>query len=151
MPSADVDQDTEGRMPIRPENKARYPKDWPAISMRIRRRARNRCECKGECGLRHHLRKGKQIDLPPDLQIAGVRAFRCMAVNGKPHPVTQSTVVLTVAHLNHRPEDCADANLKAWCQRCHNRYDAPERSRGKKKRARAALASGDLFEGAERC
>lgn len=31
-------------MPIRPENKARYPKDWPAISKRIRERSGGRCE-----------------------------------------------------------------------------------------------------------
>lgn len=133
-------------MPIRPENKARYPKDWPAISKRIRRRARNRCECKGECGLRHYVnQEGKQIDLVPALQMACLRAFRCTAFNGKPHPVTKAKVVLTVAHLNHQPEDCRDGNLKAWCQGCHNRYDAPERRRGIKERARAARALGDLF------
>jgi hypothetical protein len=32
--------------------------------------------------------------------------------------------VLTVAHLNHDPQDCRDENLKAFCQRCHLRYDA---------------------------
>ena len=30
-------------MPIRPENKARYPKDWKQISLRIRARADNKC------------------------------------------------------------------------------------------------------------
>ena len=32
-------------------------------------------------------------------------------------------VVLTVAHLNHTPEDCRDDNLKAMCQACHLNYD----------------------------
>ena len=40
-------------MPIRPENKARYPKNWKEIADRIRKRARNRCECRGECGIDH--------------------------------------------------------------------------------------------------
>ena len=31
-------------MPIRDENKTRYPKDWAAISRRIRRRAGDACE-----------------------------------------------------------------------------------------------------------
>jgi len=31
--------------------------------------------------------------------------------------------VLTVAHLDHRPENCHDSNLLALCQRCHLRYD----------------------------
>ena len=35
-------------MPIRPENKARYPKNWPEISARIRARAGNKCE---DCGV----------------------------------------------------------------------------------------------------
>ena len=38
--------------------------------------------------------------------------------------VTLSHVVLTAAHLDHQPENCADENLLAGCQRCHNRYDA---------------------------
>jgi len=32
-------------------------------------------------------------------------------------------VVLTVAHLNHTPEDCGDDNLRAMCQGCHLHYD----------------------------
>ena len=132
-------------MPIRPENAKRYPKNWPEISKRIRRRARNRCECRGECGLRHFKRDGKQIDVPsfgPEIES---KVFRCAAVNGKPHPVTGAKVVLTVAHKNHQPEDCTDDNLGAWCQKCHNRYDAPMRAAGIKARARAALAIADLF------
>jgi hypothetical protein len=46
-----------------------------------------------------------------------------MAVNGQPHPVTGSKVVLTTARLDHRPENCKADNPKAMCQRCHNSYD----------------------------
>lgn len=102
-------------MPIRPENKARYPKDWPAISRRIRDRAKGRCEF-------------------------------CDAENYKPHPVTGSKVILTVAHLDHQPENCADDNLKALCQRCHLRYDAEHHQRNAASTRRARKASGDLFE-----
>ena len=43
-------------MPIRPENRRRYPKDWKAISARVRfERAGGRCECSGECGDDHDL------------------------------------------------------------------------------------------------
>lgn len=63
-----------------------------------------------------------------------------------PHPETGSKVVLTVAHLDHQPENCADDNLRAWCQRCHNVYDAPMRRAGREKRARATAAVGDLFD-----
>lgn len=113
-------------MPIRPENRARYPKDWKAISERIRfERAANRCECEGECG--------------------GTHEGRCAALNYDYHPETGSAVVLTVAHLDHTPENCADDNLKAMCQRCHNKYDAPKRRAGIVERERAKAACGELF------
>lgn len=88
-------------MPIRPENRGRYPSDWKTvIRPRILARAGNRCE--------------------------GSPAYpQCRARNHQPHPVTGSRVVLTIAHLNHTPEDCSDDNLRAWCQRCHLTYDRP--------------------------
>lgn len=91
-------------MPISPENRARYPRDWPQISLRIRKeRAGDRCECQGECGFDHD--------------------GRCIERNAAPHSVTGSNVVLTVAHLDDTPENCADENLRAMCQRCHLAYD----------------------------
>ena len=114
-------------MPIRPENRARYPKDWPEINRRIRfGRSGGRCECTGECGLHH--------------------GQRCEAQHGCEHPHTQAIVVLTVAHLPGREiEQCGDDDLKAMCQRCHNRMDAPERRRGITMRERAVKAIKDLF------
>jgi 5-methylcytosine-specific restriction endonuclease McrA len=100
-------------MPIRPENKDRYPKDWKQISLRIRQRAGNKCE---DCGVDNYsIRDGSKI-------------------------------ILTVAHLDHTPENCSNENLRAWCQRCHNRYDAPVRRQGIKQRRREGLAIADLLE-----
>ena len=108
-------------MPIRPEDRARYPADWTRISLRIRARAGWRCE--------------------------GSPAYpECRAENGHPHPVTGSRVVLTVAHLDHQPENCADENLKAMCQRCHLKYDAAHHAANAATRRRARKALGDLFE-----
>ncbi|WP_433542079.1 hypothetical protein ACQP10_37975 (plasmid) [Streptosporangium sandarakinum] len=91
-------------MPIRPENLARYPADWKAISDGIRfGRAQGVCECAGECG-KH--------------------PGRCLARHGEEHPDTGSVVVLTAGHRNHQPEDVRPENLAAWCQRCHLAYDA---------------------------
>ena len=134
-------------MPIRPENRARYPKDWPQISKRIREeRAGNRCECEGECGIDHAIEDGDTgINGQITQTAADICWGRCIARNGRKHPITGSKVVLTVAHLDHQPENCADDNLKAMCQRCHNRYDAPMRRRGIQERARKARACGDLF------
>jgi 5-methylcytosine-specific restriction endonuclease McrA len=70
---------------------------------------------------------------PPDwkqiraavLARAGDRCENCGAVNGEPHPMTGSKVVLTTAHLHGPIEDCRMSNLRAWCQRCHLNYDRP--------------------------
>ena len=42
-------------------------------------------------------------------------------------------VVLTIAHLDHTPENCDYSNLRALCQKCHNQYDAKHRVDEKKK------------------
>lgn len=139
-------------MPIRPENKDRYPKDWPAISRRVRDRAGNKCE---DCGVPNYEYGGRAPDgswhksrplgeklLKLEWPQPGDVAM-CM---GWPEPLRIVRIILTVAHLNHTPEDCSDENLKAWCQRCHNRYDAAERRKGIKQRKHAASAAGDLFE-----
>lgn len=90
-------------MPIRPENRKRYPKDWKLRSKFIRFiRANNRCEW-------------------------------CGAENYKPHPVTGSKVVLTTAHIfDDRPEASDFLNLAALCQKCHNGHDSKSRQANRK-------------------
>ncbi len=121
-------------MPIRPENKARYPKNWKEIE-RVRARSKDRCEFR--------LDKFNQVYSEKSEKVA---TKRCTAKNGQPHPLTASTVVLTVAHLNHQPEDNRDENLLHGCQRCHNIYDMPMRRAGILSRARKESAVGDLFQ-----
>ncbi len=114
-------------MPISPENRARYPRDWKAISLRIRtERAGNRCECEGECGRGHE--------------------GRCNAINGQPHPVTGSVVVLTCMHLDHTPERCDDDNLRAACQRCHLSYDAKHHAANARVTRNQKRGQSDLFD-----
>lgn len=95
-------------MPIRPENKSRYPSDWKAIRAEVLDRAGNCCE-----GTPHY----------PD----------CRAVNGQPHPETGSRVVLTTAHMHHNPEDNGTPGrrpmLRALCQRCHLDWDRDHHQR----------------------
>ena len=100
-------------MPIRPENKARYPKDWKIISRRIRDRAGDKCE---ECGVPNGVyRNNRTNEWTRDLMQVEVWDLVDRDKTAK--------IVLTVAHLNHTPEDCRPENLKAMCQRCHLRYD----------------------------
>ena len=104
----------------------RYPKDWKAISARIRERAGNQCECMGECGLH------------PD--------HRCVERNGKPAQWAKGKIVLTVAHLDHMPETRDDSLLKAMCQRCHLRFDMDEHQQHAYETRRAGKVHKDLFD-----
>lgn len=81
-------------MPIRPEDRWRYPPDWKVIVARIRERSGGWCE------------------------------FCQEAQHGQPHPVTGSRVVLTTAHLGTEyVVTVSDDDLAAMCQRCHLKYD----------------------------
>lgn len=107
-------------MPIRPSEQARYPANWREISQRIKARAEHRCEgAPGEP--------------------------TCRAVHGERHPITGSIVVLTVAHLDHQPENCSDSNLRAMCQRCHLRYDAKHHQKNAAVTRRTKKQNGELF------
>lgn len=93
-------------MPINKQKKKRYPREWATIRAAILVRSHGMCE-------------GSPI-YPA-----------CRAHNGLPHPITGSRVILTIAHLDHIPENCEPSNLRALCQRCHLTYDARSRARSK--------------------
>ncbi|WP_280304906.1 hypothetical protein [Nocardia neocaledoniensis] len=121
-------------MPIRPENRRRYPPDWRRISDRIRfGRARSRCECRGECGR-------------PSTHLG--RDGRCRNRHGYLSHDTGSTVVLTTAHLDHTPENCDPENLRAMCQGCHLHYDRAHHAetRAATRRAQLEALMDPLFE-----
>jgi hypothetical protein len=114
-------------MPIRPENLSRYPADWKAISLRIRsERAGNRCE---ECGVENHAIGGRLAD-GTFMPAIGNPSLGEMAQCEGGETLRIIRIVLTVAHLDHQPENCADENLRALCQRCHIRHDAKMKAEG---------------------
>lgn len=92
-------------MPIKPENRGRYPggsirsPEWRAFRAEILERAGDRCE-------------GTPI-----------RPY-CRAPNGGRHPDTGSKVVLTVAHMDQDPTHARPDDCRALCQRCHLEWDA---------------------------
>ena len=54
--------------------------------------------------------------------------------------------MLTVAHLDHTPENCSDPdNLKALCQKCHLNYDRHIHRRNSAETRRKRMATADLF------
>lgn len=115
-------------MPIRPENRARYPQDWKQISLEVRERDGWQCACAGECGRGHTTRcEKKRGDV-------GRRLW---------------PVVITVAHLDHQPENCGEPgnrpNLKSMCQACHLAYDAQHHQQTAYNTRRSRKAAGDLF------
>lgn len=109
-------------------DKSRYPANWKEISLKIR------------------------------AERAGWRCEWCNAENGKPHPVTGSKVVLTVAHLGapypdgtpgnkHNKMDVRPENLAALCQRCHLNYDrADHTANAKRTRARKKAQAAQTYE-----
>jgi hypothetical protein len=113
-------------MPIRPENRARYPADWKAISAGIRERAGDRCECLGECG------RGTHEGRCPNRQYGVAYG-------------TGSRVVLTTAHLDHQPENCDPANLRSFCNGCHLHYDRQHHNETAAATRRARANTMELF------
>ena len=114
-------------MPIKPENKNKYPKNWKEISNRIRfERANGQCECVGECGLHP--------------------GARCVEKHGEPAQFAKGKIVLTTAHRNNIESDCRDENLFAACQRCHLRYDTQHHKKNSAE-TRSRKQSAGLFSG----
>lgn len=114
-------------MPIKPENRARYPKNWQQIAQAVRIAAANRCEW---CGVPNYAVGYRNVD-------GEFIAHQRHSLSHKTHSdakalavqLTEATstkhvvIVLTVAHLDHTPENCDPANLRALCQKCHTDYD----------------------------
>ena len=141
-------------MPIKPENAKRYPKDWPEIRARILRRAGNRCE---KCDVQNYALGGRtKAGVWLDAWPLGEKLLRIKW----PKPGTEATcgtkehrevcriirIVLTVAHLDHTPENCDDENLRAWCQRCHLAYDHRHHMANANSTRRKGKAIADLFQ-----
>jgi hypothetical protein len=139
-------------MPIRPEHRFFYPIDWPQLSAVIRFRRAGGC-CEG-CGRPHGQKvyclsdgrwrdrelgtwrddKGKAVRSPPSVDnlMAGVRVTK---------------VVLAAAHRDHDTSNNADANLAAFCQRCHMIHDQPEHQRRRWRTLFRRKAIDGLFGG----
>jgi len=139
-------------MPILAHNRALYPPDWPAIRARILARDENRCKwCgvenyavgyrdakgtwhrlagNGPCdaaGVGHSWPNYQQLAYAEAREIADVQNDCVGHRDDEGHH--WRVIVLTIAHLDHDPRNCADENLSALCQQCHNRYDRPHRNR----------------------
>lgn len=104
---------------------SKYPKDWKAIRAEVLERAGHKCE---QCGVENY---GIYIDYGWD---------RPRTKHDGSHAADQFVedwhlkcvkIILTISHTDHditnngTPGD--RPNLRALCQRCHNRHDAQYR------------------------
>lgn len=123
-------------MPIKPENKHRYPKNWKEIRAEIQARSGNKCEI---CGVGNRLMgfRGKdgQFTSFPNQEYLVSPENHIM-----PNGTRVIEIVCTVMHLDHQPENNGEPgnrpNLKFGCQRCHNRYDSNFRLANRQKTKR---------------
>jgi hypothetical protein len=103
-----------------------YGTDWPVFSRQIRFvRARQRCECTGQCGL-HHTR-------------------RCTENHHTPARWARGTVRLSVVHLCECSPPCHNPNhVLAMCQRCHLRLDRWKHARTRRNAPGRAAATAPV-------
>ena len=141
-------------MPIKPENRARYPKDWKALSLAAKERAGWICQHPG-CATRqyavgrwvqdsHGIWWWKWLDTGNSFAEARSKAAELYFAGGEDGPKL-IVIVLTVAHLNHQPEDCRPENLAAMCQRHHLAYDHDHHRANAQATRRAKAGTLELF------
>jgi len=102
-----------------PMNRKLYPKNWEAIAYEIKVEADWHCE---KCG-RPCRQPGESLKSLVE-RVAIGRLSECeRAEEALNFP---GRFILTVAHLDHQPENCDRSNLRAWCSVCHLKYDGSQ-------------------------
>lgn len=118
----------------------KYPPNWKELREQVLKRAKNKCEfCKIENGaVGYRMPSGEFFTEKRARQIFQ-KESEIFASGGR-----EIKIVLTIAHLDHDEENhnVKLERLAALCQRCHLRYDIPE----KKRRRKNKKAIGDLFK-----
>ena len=128
-------------------DRSRYPANWEQISLDARARAGQRCEwpeCRAPngawiCRSHEDLEVWDEVGGPEHVLLGCRKPIR---------------VVLTVAHLDHDPQNNAPENLQALCQLHHLRLDADQHARNaaatraRRRREREdAAGQGRMFGG----
>lgn len=147
-------------MPIKPENRDRYPDDWKAVSHAAKERAGWRCVHPG-CTARQYS-VGRWMPVGSDArwtphadyaenyqharQMAAEYAFFLFGDGPAPkHEPPVIVIVLTTAHLDHDPTNCAPENLAPMCQRHHLAYDAKHHAQTAYATRKKAANTSELF------
>jgi hypothetical protein len=127
---------------------SKYPPNWHTeIRPRIIERAENRCEF---CNVENHqlvfrgfwhdeevyqYADGKIYSYPSGVYLDSETFGDVEPISGNGDQKAVK-IVLTIAHLDHDEENhnVKDERLAALCQKCHLRYDAPEKERRKREK-----------------
>ncbi len=106
-----------------PMDLSRYPKNWKAIAHQIKKSVNWNCE---ECNRPCRQPGEKDGDLCERMNGSkwSVELYEKVDNDEFVIPIPKfGRFTLTVAHLDHVPENCDRANLKALCTVCHCRLD----------------------------
>jgi hypothetical protein len=137
-------------MPIKPDNRSRYPANWKEIRQGILKRAFDCCE---QCKAPNHERIARGDGDDKDTYMTNDANVYCSETGSHLgrrrmsdyNVLRMVDIVLTIAHLDHVPENCDPANLRALCQRCHLKYDAKHHQETARATRRARLNNMELF------
>lgn len=110
-----------------PMNRKLYPANWEAIALAIKTEVNWTCEnCGRPCRLPGES-DGDLCDRIYDEHLNWAHDLHNLVwdeeFGGMVWVPKLTRFTLTVAHLDHRPENCDRSNLRAWCAPCHCRYD----------------------------
>lgn len=139
-------------MPIKPENKRRYPSNWLSeIRPAILARAGYACERDG-CGARQYDvgiwsedRRGRMNWVCEQSNETHALATQHKLIMADRWEMPRTIIVLTIAHLDHAPENCDPSNLRAFCQRHHLEYDRQHHSKSSRLTRLAKRNAGQLL------
>lgn len=144
-------------MPIKPENRALYPKHWSQLSHAAKERAGWRCvheEGGRRCTARQYevgrwdehgwiaLREPASSYQQARQEAADVQFS---LYGDDPDSPKVIVIVLTTAHLDHDPTNCAPENLAPMCQRHHLRHDQKHHQANAYMTRRERAQTVDLF------
>ena len=129
-------------MPIKAENRGRYPPNWKELRAAVLARAGNRCEGSPAYPDCHVPNGWYRNNTTGEITDDGMQVEAWDLVDGD----SVTFIVLTIAHLEHDELETQDiSRLRAWCQKCHLTYDAKHHAQNAAKTRRKGKAIGELF------
>ena len=104
-----------------PMDRKFYPENWDEIATEIKESVLWKCE---ECGKQCRRNGESWAEFFSDWDLRSDEFSE--AIDHK------QRFTLTVAHLDHVPNNCDRSNLRALCAPCHLRYDVKEMAKKKR-------------------